>query len=367
METCVLCKNQGEIYKAEKFLDEYTGHKKRCIAIKIYNKKESFMKDIEKSLKNIKINTIDFNDTTFVFTFPVKIEEMTESIKKIGLLNPVILFEYDNKYKIISGFKRVSVCKSLCFDTIPAFVLESGSISELRAFMIAVHDNISIRKLNTVEKSIVLNKLKNYHNLKRDEIINDIMPIIGLEQSEKLLECYLALSEIDNDLKEHIVKREIPIKTSSLIASVSKDKLPLISEIIIKLNLGTNKIKELIYLIDEITDRDNIDTGKLRSDLNLDKTIEDERMTLSQKWERIVSSLRGKRFPMWSKIEKKLLRNISSLSLPQNLNLSYPPYLEGYKLRIEVDFSTSGELQGIGQKLIDISKKKELSEIIKLI
>ena len=87
------------------------------------------MKDIEKSLKNIKIDAVDLKDTTFVYTFPVKIEEMTKSIKKIGLLNPVILFEYDNKYKIISGFKRVSSCKSLCFDTIPAFVFERDSIA----------------------------------------------------------------------------------------------------------------------------------------------------------------------------------------------------------------------------------------------
>ena len=325
------------------------------------------MNDIKKSLKNTEIDSIDFKDTTFIYTFPVKIEEITESIKRIGLLNPVLLFEYDNKYKIISGFKRVLACKSLCFDSISSFVFESDSISELNAFKIAVYDNISIRKLNIIEKSIILNKLKNYHSLKHNEIIKDFMPIIGLEQSEKLLECYLSLSKIGNDLKEHIVNREVPIKTSSLIASVSKYKLPLISEIIIKFNLGTNKIKELVNLIDEITERDGIDIGELRSDLNLDRVIKNERMTLSQKWEKIISSLREKRFPMWSKIEKKLLRNISSLSLPKNVNLSYPPYLEGDKLRIEIEFSTSDELKIIGQRLIDISKKEELSEIVKLI
>lgn len=325
------------------------------------------MNDIKKRLKNAEIDSIDCKDNTFIYTFPVKIEEITESIKRIGLLNPVLLFEYDNKYKIISGFKRVLACKLLCFDTISAFVFESDSISELNAFMIAVYDNISIRKLNIIEKSIILNKLKNYHSLKHNEIIKDFMPIIGLEQSEKLLKCYLSLSKIDDDLKEHIVNREVSIKTSSLIASVSKDKMPLISEIIIKLNLGTNKIKELVNLIDEITERDNIDIKKLRSDLNLDRVIKNERMTLSQKWEKIISLLREKRFPMWSKIEKKLLRNISSLSLPKNVNLSYPPYLEGDKLKIEIEFSSSDELKIIGQKLIDISKKEELSEIVKLI
>ena len=325
------------------------------------------MKGIKKSIKNIEIASIDYRDTTFIYTFPVKIEGIIESIKRVGLLNPILLFEYDNKYKIISGFKRVLACKLLCFDIIDAFVFESGSISELKAFMIAVYDNISIRELNIIEKSIILNKLKNYHNLKYNEIIRDFMPLIGLEPNKKLLEDYISLSKLDDDLKEHIVNREIPIKILSLIASISNDKLPLISELIIKLNLGANKIKELVNLIDEITERDKIDIERLRSDLNLDSIIKNERMTLSQKWERIVNSLRRKRFPMWSKIEKKLLRNISSLALPQNVNLSYPPYLEGDKFRIEMEFSTPDELKSVGKKLIDISKKEELSEIVKLI
>jgi len=95
--------------------------------------------------------------------------------------------------------------------------------------------------------------------------------------------------------------------------------------------------------------------------------LNNERMTLSQKWEKIVRLLREKRFPMWNKIEKSLLKNISSLNLPPNMRFCYPAYLEGDKFKIEAEFSSSDELKEAADKLIDISKKEELTEIIKLI
>ena len=320
-----------------------------------------------RKLERIDINYIDIKDYTFNFTFPVKIDEITESIKKVNLLNPVILFENNNKYRIISGLKRILAFKLLSLETIEAFVYGKGSISELEAFLIAVYDNTSIRRLNIIEKSVILNKLKMYHNLKDGEIIENYMSIIGLERSGKLLNDYLVLSKFNNDLKEYIVNRDIPIKTLSILALVSDEKLSLISEIIITLNLGSNKIKELVRLVDEIVERDNVDINSLREDLNIDAELNSERITLSQKWEKIVYSLRERRFPMWSKIEKSLVRNISSLNLPKNMRFGYPPYLEGDKFKIEAEFSSSDELKEAAHKLIDISKKEELTEIIKLI
>ncbi|MFC1562796.1 ParB/RepB/Spo0J family partition protein [candidate division KSB1 bacterium] len=320
---------------------------------------------MKKILRKVKIDSIDTNDLTFIYTFPVRIDEIIESIRKIHFLNPVILIEYDGKYRIISGLKRILACKSLSFDMIDAFVFESDSISELEAFLIAVYDNMSIRRLNIIEKSVILNKLRMYHNLKDSKIIDYYMPVIGLGKSRKLLNDYLLLSKFDDVLKEHIVHRDISIRVSSLLASVSEEKLSLISEVIIKFNLGGNKIKELLGLVDEIIERDDTNPRKLRSDLELEAVLKDERLTLSQKWDKIISSLRDKRFPMWSKLEKGLLQDISSLNLPRNIHFIYPPYLEGDKFRIEAEFSSTDELKEFGQKLIDVSKSKELSKIIK--
>ena len=70
-----------------------------------------FKGQMKKILKKIKISSIDEEDKTFIYTFPVKIDELCESIRKVSLINPVILFEHNGKHKIISGLKRVLAVK----------------------------------------------------------------------------------------------------------------------------------------------------------------------------------------------------------------------------------------------------------------
>ena len=106
---------------------------------------------------------------------------------------------------------------------------------------------------------------------------------------------------------------------------------------------------------------------KLWEDLNINEIIEEEKISPSQKWDKIISALRNRRFPEWSRIEKKLVRSISSLGLPRGMKFNYPPYLEGEKFKIELEFSTSDELKAFGKKMLDISSRRELSEIFDLI
>ncbi len=322
---------------------------------------------MKRDIKIIEINSINYKDDTFLYSFPVKIERITESIKKVGLLNPIILFGCGDKYKIISGFKRFFAYKHLGYNDIDAFVFKSGSISDLEAFLISIYDNIEIRELNIIEKGNILSKLKKRFNLNDNEIIGEYMPVLQLEPSKKLLYDFINLCKLDDDLKEHLINRDVPIKVSSLLTSLSDENLKSMSEIITKLNLGANKIKELVAMIDEISKRDDIGIKKLLYDLKVIETLKNEKMTISQKWERIICILKEKRFPTWNDIEKKIIRNISSLNLPPNIHFKFPSYLEGNKYTFELEFSNSNELKNIGMKLIDISERKEFLELIELI
>lgn len=322
---------------------------------------------MKRDIKIIKIDSIDYEDDTFLYSFPVKIERITESIKKVGLLNPIMLFEYNNKYKIMSGIKRIFACKRLDYNDIEAFVFKSSSISDLEAFLISIYDNIGIRELNIIEKGNILSKLKKRFNLNENEIIGKYMPVLQLEPNRKLLYDFINLCKLDDDLKEHLINRDVPIKVSLLLTLLSDENLKPISEIITKLNLGANKIKELITVTDEISKRDDIDIKELFHNLKVIETLKNEKMTVSQKWERIICILKEKRFPTWNDIEKKIIRNISSLNLPPNIHFRFPSYLEGNKYTFELEFSNSDELKNIGKKLIDISERRELSELIELI
>lgn len=52
-------------------------------------------------------------------------KELVDSIKKIGLINPIHLWEKRTRYEVIDGWRRVLAHKKLGFKTIKAFVLPS--------------------------------------------------------------------------------------------------------------------------------------------------------------------------------------------------------------------------------------------------
>ncbi len=77
------------------------------------------------------------------------IQALAESIRKVGLLNPIIV---DEKYHLVAGFRRLIACRVLGWEEIEARVLPFGE-DLLRKFDAEVDENLS-RKDFTAEEII---------------------------------------------------------------------------------------------------------------------------------------------------------------------------------------------------------------------
>ena len=193
------------------------------------------------------------------------------------------------------------------------------------------------------------------------------MPILKLEPNKKLYLNYISLINLDNNLLKHCIQRNISIKVLSLLVSIPPENLQFISNVVTSLHLGGNKIRELTAIVDEIVMRDSVSVDELDSEFGIDMILRDERMTNSQKWGKIISLLKERRYPEWTGIEKQLKHNIASLKLQKNMRFVYPQFLEGDRFTIEIDFLNEQELENAAKELAVISKKEALSETIKLI
>lgn len=325
---------------------------------------------MKRRFENVALELINKENSTFQHTFPQcaeNIRRLADSIDRVGLLSPVMLFECGGEYRTISGFRRVSACELLSIASVDAFVYKSGFFSESEAFIAGVNDNLSVRELNIVEKGIILHKLRDCFAVDEHDIIKNFMPILKLEPSKKLYLNYISLINLDNNLLKYCIQRDISIKVLSIFASILPENLQFVSDVITSLHLGGNKIKELTAIVDEIVMRDSVSVDEVNSELGIDMILRDERMTNSQKWGKIISLLKEKRYPKWTGIEKQLKHNIASLKLQKNMRFVYPQFLEGDRFTIEIDFSIEQELEDAAKELAVISKKESLSEIIKLI
>ena len=74
------------------------------------------------TIKNINIDLlIPFKNHPFKKRDGIENEELKNSVKENGLLEPIIVRSFSaGTYEIISGHRRVEVCKELGIQTVPA-------------------------------------------------------------------------------------------------------------------------------------------------------------------------------------------------------------------------------------------------------
>jgi ParB family transcriptional regulator, chromosome partitioning protein len=78
------------------------------------------------------------------------IDELSRSIKKHGLLQPIIVRPINRGFEIVAGHRRFQACKILRWKTIPAMVKD---VSDKDAFEIQLVENIQRRTLDPIEES----------------------------------------------------------------------------------------------------------------------------------------------------------------------------------------------------------------------
>lgn len=107
-------------------------------------------------MKNIDISfLVPFENHPFKERNETEQEELLESIKENGLLEPItVRFLSEGKYEIISGHRRVEVCKSLGISEISATIKE---MSKDEAVVAMVDSNIHREHLLPSEKAFAYN------------------------------------------------------------------------------------------------------------------------------------------------------------------------------------------------------------------
>ena len=117
-------------------------------------------------IKNIEISSlVPFENHPFKERSGMEQEELLESIKETGLLEPItVRFLSEGKYEIISGHRRVEACKELGITSIPVLYQGLMEFTEMKHLTptvvnklierIEIHNNEKKRSHNNVKVDI---------------------------------------------------------------------------------------------------------------------------------------------------------------------------------------------------------------------
>lgn len=97
-----------------------------------------------------------------------KIEELARTIHIHGVIQPIVVREYDqDKFEIIAGERRWRAMKKLEWDEVPAII---KNLSDSETASVALIENLQREELSPIEEAMAYGKLLEIHNLTQEAL-----------------------------------------------------------------------------------------------------------------------------------------------------------------------------------------------------
>lgn len=129
-----------------------------------------------------------------------KIQELSESIKKNGLLQPIVVRPYGDVYQIVVGERRFRACKLAELDEVPCIIQD---YDENQTATAALVENIQRENLSAIEEALAYQSILDSQNLTQEELAK------RLGKSQSTIANKLRLLQLPISVQESVRKKEI--------------------------------------------------------------------------------------------------------------------------------------------------------------
>jgi len=199
---------------------------------------------------------------------PESIAELSESIKRHGLLQPVVVIRSNDKFMLIAGERRLRATRLAGIESIKAIVAD---IDKERIRELALIENIQRENLNPIELAISLKELIEEHNLTHEEL-SDIV-----KKSRSFITNTLRLLQLEDYVKDKLMENKITHGHAKVLVGLDKEEQKKITDSIIGQKLSVRETEELVSKLKEplkekkskkVSQARKLELGKLIATLN---------------------------------------------------------------------------------------------------
>lgn len=166
-----------------------------------------------------------------------RLNELAQSIKQHGVLQPIILQELeDGTYTIIAGERRWRACRLAGLATIPAVIKFPNEKKDSDVF--ALIENLQRQNLSPLEEAFNYAKFIEEYNYTQEELSQ----IVGKSRSH--IANLLRLNSLPNAVKEYLEQQKLSLSHAKLLAGRG-DAIEL-AQMIVEKDLNTRQTEKLL-------------------------------------------------------------------------------------------------------------------------
>ena len=170
-----------------------------------------------------------------------ELDELTQSIKQYGVLQPIIVKKNGERYEIIAGERRWRAAQKAGLTEIPAVIRE---YSKRESIEISIIENIQRADLNPLEEARAYNSLLEEYGLKHEEIAERV------SKSRAAITNSLRLLKLDESIQQLVAEKKLNQGQARALLSIEdKDLQKQAAQEVIKKDLNVRKVEQLVKLL----------------------------------------------------------------------------------------------------------------------
>ena len=198
-----------------------------------------------------------------------KLKELSESIEKNGLIQPIIVRKGKKKFELIAGERRLKACKLVGIVKISAIV---SDFDDRRAFESGLIENLQREDLTSIEEGEGYNRLMNEFNYTQEELA------IIVSKSRSHVANLLRLISLPKEVKKFILDGKLSLgHARCLVGYVGAVNL---AKRIVKEDLSVRYVESLFYKKDLDKKTKNLFSEKTIKEKDADTTILEKELSL---------------------------------------------------------------------------------------
>jgi ParB family chromosome partitioning protein len=170
----------------------------------------------------------------------VAINELTESIKQYGVIEPIIVRKVADKYEIIAGERRYKASVLAGKDTIPAIVTD---LNDKDSAEIALIENVQRQNLTPIEEAVSYRKILDMGYMNQSELAEK------LGKTQSTIANKLRLLNLTDTVQEALLQERISERHARSLLRLPQDKQDEMLEKIVKNRMTVRKTDEEINKI----------------------------------------------------------------------------------------------------------------------
>ena len=155
----------------------------------------------------------------------VKLNELAESIRKYGLIQPIIVRQIGTKYEIIAGERRFKASTLANKETIPAIIV---NLSDRDSEEIALLENIQREDLTPIEEAVSYKRILDAGYITQEELAKKI------GKSQSAIANKIRLLNLDDTVQDALLNGKISERHARSLLKIHKldDQVTMLNRII---------------------------------------------------------------------------------------------------------------------------------------